>query len=170
MTTSPNIVAKIAGVALVTKLRLILLFEEDYNYHSRLIFGKRMMDLAQECGVVPDEIYSQKGRTAEDAVLHQILTYDIARQTKAPMLVASVDAAQCYDRIAHSIAGLACQASGVPTSSVRSMLKLMREMEFLSGLRSASQKIMLGEKKISSKAVDKATERRHRLGSRLVPL
>ena len=85
---------KIAGVALVTKLRLILLLEADYNYHSQLIFGKRMMDLAQECGVVPDKIYSQKGRTAEDAVLHQILTYDIARQTKAPMLVASVDAAQ----------------------------------------------------------------------------
>ena len=49
---------KIAGVALVTKLRLILLLEADYNYHSCLIFGKRMMDLAQECGVVPDEIYS----------------------------------------------------------------------------------------------------------------
>ena len=43
---------KVAGIALVTKLRLILLLEADYNYHSRLIFGKRMMDLARQCGVV----------------------------------------------------------------------------------------------------------------------
>ena len=70
---------KIAGVALVTKLRLILLLEADYNYHSRLIFGKRMMDLAQKCGIVLSKIYSQKGRTAEDTVLHQILMYDIVR-------------------------------------------------------------------------------------------
>ena len=121
---------KIAGIALVTKLRLILLLEADYNYHSRLIFGKRMMDLARQCGVVPEEIYSEKGRTAEDGVLHQILTYDIARQQRALMLVASVNAAQCYDRIAYSIAGLTLQASGVHASSVRSMLKPMQEMKF----------------------------------------
>ena len=121
---------KIAGVALVTKLRAILLLEADYNYHSKLIFSKRMMELARSHGIVPEEIYSEKGRTAEDAVLHQVLAYDIARQTRAPLLVASVDASQCYDRMAHSIAGLTLQASGVPPSSVRSMLKPIREMEF----------------------------------------
>ena len=78
---------KIVGVSLVTKLRFILLLEVDYNYHSRLIFGQRMMDLARKCGIVPDEIYS-------------------------------------------AIVGLTCQASGVPASSVRSMLKPMGEMEF----------------------------------------
>ena len=70
---------KIAGVALVTKLRAILLLEADYNYHSKLIFSKRMMELARSHGIVPEEIYSEKGRTAEDAVLHQVLAYDIAR-------------------------------------------------------------------------------------------
>ena len=30
---------KVAGVALVTKLRVILLMEADFNYHNRLIFG-----------------------------------------------------------------------------------------------------------------------------------
>ena len=49
---------KNAGVSLVIKLRFILLLEVDYNYHSQLIFGQRMMDLARKCGIVPDEIYS----------------------------------------------------------------------------------------------------------------
>ena len=35
----------------------------------------------------------------------------IAHQTKAPLIVASADATQCYDRIAHSIADLTLRAS-----------------------------------------------------------
>ena len=106
------------------------------------------------------------GRTAEDVVLHQILMYGIARQTRAPMLVASIGAAQCYDKIAHFIAGLTLQASGVPASSIRSMLKPMQEMKFLSGQHLANQKIMWEARTIPSKTVDKATEQRHQHGSR----
>ena len=39
---------KIAGVAVVTQLRAILLMEADFNCHNRLIFGGRMMKLARE--------------------------------------------------------------------------------------------------------------------------
>ncbi len=57
-----------------------------------------MINLARENGMLPEEIYSSKGKTAEDAILQQVLLYDIARITKRPLLVAQVDAAQCYDR------------------------------------------------------------------------
>ena len=56
--------------------------------------------------MVPEEIYSEKGKTPEDAILQQVLVYDIARQLRRPLLVASVDAAQCYDRIAHTVVSL----------------------------------------------------------------
>merc|ERR1711884_401283 len=88
------------------------------------------MDLARRHSIVPEEIFSEKERTAEDAVLAQVLAYDIARQKRAPFIVASVDAAQCYDRIAHSIAVLLLRASKVPESSIRCMLKPLCEMEF----------------------------------------
>ena len=39
---------KIAGVAVVPKLRAIMLMEADFNCHNRLIFGGRMMKLARE--------------------------------------------------------------------------------------------------------------------------
>ena len=60
---------KIAGVAVLTKLRAILLMEADFNCHNRLIFGNRMMKLAQEHGLVPEEIYNEKGKTQEDAIV-----------------------------------------------------------------------------------------------------
>ena len=44
---------KIAGVALVTKLWAILLMEADFNYHNRLIFGSRMMDLSCKHDMIP---------------------------------------------------------------------------------------------------------------------
>ena len=60
---------KIAGVAFVTKLRAILLMEADFNYHNRLIFGDRMMKLTRKNGLMPREVYSEKGKTPEDAIL-----------------------------------------------------------------------------------------------------
>ena len=84
---------KIAGVALVTKLRAILLMEADFNCHNKLIFGSRMMALGREYGLVPDEIFSAKGKTAEDAILLQTLVYDYARQRWLTMITSSVNAA-----------------------------------------------------------------------------
>ena len=49
---------KNVGVALVTKLRAILLMEADNNFHNKLIFGTRMLNLARENGMVPEEIYN----------------------------------------------------------------------------------------------------------------
>ena len=114
---------KIAGVALVTKLRSILLMEADFNCHNRLIFGSRMMERARECGIMPGEIYSEKVKTAEDAILQQVLMYDIAIQLKRPLLVSSVDTAQCYDRVAHAMAALTLRAHKVNQSSVGEMLE-----------------------------------------------
>ena len=159
---------KVAGVALVTKLRAILLKEGDFNFRNRLIFGKRMLALTRKNGLVPEEIYSEKGRTAEDGVLHQVLAYDIARQKRAPLIVASVDAAQCYDRIAHAVAALTLRASRVPESSVRCMLQPIRDMEFYtSGRYLESQKRLQEEQPTRSKAHVKATRPRQLLGSRL---
>ena len=121
---------KTAGVAVVTKLRAILLMEAEFNFYNKFIFGKRMMDLARRHGMMPEEIYSKKGRTAGDVLLHQVLAYDIARQKRTPLIVASVDATQCYDRIAHGIVTLSMRAAKVPENSIHCMLKPIREIEF----------------------------------------
>ena len=60
---------KITEVALVMILRAILLMEADFNYHNRLIFGSRMMDLERQHNMVPEEIFSKKIRMAKDAIL-----------------------------------------------------------------------------------------------------
>ena len=121
---------KIAGVALITKLEAILLMEADFLFHNKLIFGKRMLNLVRKHNLVPDEIYSKKDKTAEDAILHQVLAYDISRQKRTPFIVASVNAAQCYNRVTHAMLALTLRASKVPESSVNCMLQLLSNIEF----------------------------------------
>ena len=102
------VLEKIVGV--VTKLRATLLMAADFNCHNRLIIGDRTMKLAQENRLVPKEIYSEKGKTPEDAILQQVLVYNIAQQLRRPLLVMSVNTAQCYNRIAHTVASLTLRA------------------------------------------------------------
>ena len=39
-----------------------------------------MMKLARDNGLMPEEIYSEKGKVAEDPILQQVLLFDIALQ------------------------------------------------------------------------------------------
>ena len=97
---------KVAGVCLVEKLRAIQLYEADFNCYNQFIFGKRAMATLTNAGYIPEELFSQKGSTAEDAKFDKTLMTDISSQTRLPMTIVSADAANCYDRVNHIIMSL----------------------------------------------------------------
>ena len=121
---------KMFGCTLVSKLRAILLMEADFNFSNKLIYGVRMMDNVRRYGHMPDEIYSEKGKTADDGSLAKVLFYDIVRQSRVAAGLSSIDAANCYDSIAHAIASLVFQAFGVPAEAIESMLKALEDMKY----------------------------------------
>jgi hypothetical protein len=120
---------KMFGCTLVKKLQSILLMEADFNYANKEIYGIRMMDNVRKYGYMAEEIFSEKGRMADDGSLAKTLFYDIIRQTRIPAGLSSVDAAQCYNRVAHAIASLVFQAFGVPEEAVQSMLESIQDMK-----------------------------------------
>ena len=121
---------KTFGVSLVSKLRAILLMEADFNATNKEVYGVRILDNARRYKLIPDEIFSERNRTADDGGLAKTLFYDIARQTRTPEAIASVDASNCYDRIAHAMASLIFQAFGVESTAVSTMLETIQEMKF----------------------------------------
>ena len=123
-------IEKMFGCTLVSKLRSILLMEADFNFANKTVFGMRMMDNVRKFQLMPDEIFSEKNRTAEDGSLAKILCFDISRQTRRPFGIASVDAENCYDRVAHAMASLCFQAFGVRGESAQTMLATIQEMKF----------------------------------------
>ena len=104
---------KVAGCCLVEKLRSIILMEADFNANNKEIFGVNMANIRKH-ELMMEEIFSEIGKTAEDEGLAKILFYDIVRQCRRTAAISSVDAANCYDSIAHAIASLVFQACGVP--------------------------------------------------------
>jgi hypothetical protein len=121
---------KTLGVTLVTKLRAILLMEANFNATNKIVYGMRMMSNAQGHHLVPEEIFSKKNRMADDGTLCKTLFYDITRQARVPAAIALVNASNCYDRIAHTMALLIFQAFGVPLTAVETMLRAIENMKF----------------------------------------
>ena len=96
----------IAGVCLVKKLRTIQLYTADFNCYNQFVFGKAAMDLLNSISYTPEELFSQKGSTSEDAKFNKSLMADLSRQAHHPMTVVSADASYCYDHINHIIMSL----------------------------------------------------------------
>jgi hypothetical protein len=94
---------KIAGVCLVEKLQAIQLYKADFNCYNQFIFGKEAMQKLTDSGYIPEELFSQKGSTAEDAKFDKTLMADLSRQARQPMAIILADAAYCYDRVNHVI-------------------------------------------------------------------
>ena len=58
---------KIAGTCLVYKLRAIQLYKTDFNFYNQFVFRWTAMNLIMNNELVPEELFSQKGSTADDA-------------------------------------------------------------------------------------------------------
>jgi len=80
--------------------------------------------------LMPEEIYSEKNRMADDGMLTKMFFYNVTRQARVPAATASVDASNCYDRIAHAMASLVFQAFSVPESATGLMLSAIENMKF----------------------------------------
>jgi hypothetical protein len=64
---------KTLGVTLVTKLRAILFMEADFNATNKIIYGNRMMEKARKYNLMPEEIFSERNRMADDGTLSKTL-------------------------------------------------------------------------------------------------
>jgi len=121
---------KIAGLALVNKLRAILLFEADSNMFNSFIFADRALALAREHDLIPMEQYAEKQSDGQDGAWLKRLFGDVSRQSRVPIGIVSADAESCYDRIAHVFTSLVFQAVGVPLSALSVMLSSIQTMKF----------------------------------------
>ena len=121
---------KVMGVKLINKLRAILLMEADFNASNKIVYGERMLDNARKYKLMPEEVFSEKNREATDGGIAKKLFFDIARQLRRPAALASVDAANCYDRVAHAISTMVFQAFGTPEKACKSMHSAIQDMQF----------------------------------------
>jgi hypothetical protein len=90
----------------VEKLCSIPLIEAYFNFCNKALFRKRMMEQVQTFGHITDKIFSDKNRTAEEGRMTKVFFYDVIRQTRKTGTICSVNAENCYKRVAHAIVSL----------------------------------------------------------------
>jgi hypothetical protein len=121
---------KIFGCSLITKLQSILLMDTNFDATNKVVYGVRMLANVRKYKLMPEEVYSERNSLANDGTLSKVLFYDIVRQLRRPAGLASVDADNCYDCIAHPMASIVFQSFGVPTPAIESMLTTIQNMKF----------------------------------------
>jgi hypothetical protein len=68
---------KMLGVMLVNNLRAILLMEGDFNATNKMVYGVGMLKNVRDHNLMPEEIFSERNRMADDGTLCKTLFYDI---------------------------------------------------------------------------------------------
>ena len=117
------VLEKIAGIALVNKLRAIIFMEANFNHHNKRIFRKRMLERAREECLISGEQYSKQQRTVKDGSFNKILQANISCQNRYLMRTVSADTANYYNRIHHTIMALVSLCIGVQTSAIAVVLR-----------------------------------------------
>jgi hypothetical protein len=108
---------KKAGVAVVEKLRTIVLFQGDFNYLNKYIGRHMMKDSEAYEQLAWEQHGSCEGKNAIDQALNKVLSFRLIRQAEMDAAMCSNDSKSCYDRIVHAIESILMQQQNVPASA-----------------------------------------------------
>lgn len=109
------IIEKIPGKPIIEKLRIIMLYEADFNFVLKFVWGRRLVrnaELHNSLGTANHG--SRPGRQTTDALVEKVLIYEHARLTRTSLITVDNDAKSCYDRIIKTLAMISCMAVGLP--------------------------------------------------------
>jgi Reverse transcriptase (RNA-dependent DNA polymerase) len=130
-TVSTCMIEKITGNPRINKLRVIHLFEADYNLILKIIWSRKAVWNAHCHNAINDgQSGSRPGRRAIDVVLTKEMKYQYARFTRSNLATIDNDAKSCYDRIVCSIAMMISQFYGIPDFYCNMQAETLRKTKF----------------------------------------
>ena len=125
------LIEKDAGRPNINRLRIVHLFEADYNFVLKLQWGHRLIRRADKLGLLNDGQYgSRPGRTAIEPVMLLQLTTDLCHILKHNLARFDNNASACYDRIIVALGMLAARRCRMPDSAVRTHADVLRLMKY----------------------------------------
>ena len=124
-------IEKDPGKPRIHRLRIIHLFEADYNFFLKLQWGHRLVKQACKLNLLHDSQHgSTPRRTTMDPIMLTQLTTDLCRILKHDLARFDNDASACYDRIIVALAMLAARRCGMPPNVVRLHSEALQFMKY----------------------------------------
>lgn len=122
-------IEKREGLRHISKLRTILLYESDFNFHNKVLASRTLQLAESENSLAPEQFGSRPRKSAIHQATNKRLCFDLALQSHRPTIVCDNDAKSCYDRIVHSIASLALQQQGAPANPIKAMFHTIQHLQ-----------------------------------------
>jgi len=114
----------------VEKLRIILLFEGDFNNNNKWLGRAVMFNAEVHNLMAPEQYGSRKEKSAAIQCLNKRLLYDYVRCNHIPMALCSNNAKSCYDWIVLIVAALCLCRLGADKALVQSMIGTIHGMQY----------------------------------------
>ena len=115
----------------LNRLRIIHLFEADYNLFLKIMWGSRLVRKAVALDLLNDGQHgSVPGRTPMDPIMLNQITTDLCRLLRINYIRFYNDASACFDRIIVALAMLAARRCGMPLNAIRSHAKALELMQY----------------------------------------
>jgi hypothetical protein len=115
----------------ITRLRIIHLFEADFNLFLTLIWGSRLVKRAVSLNLLNNGQHGSIPRSkATDPIMLTQLTTDLCRILKHNLARFDNDASACYDRIIVALGMLAARRCGMPESVVQTHADCLNLMKY----------------------------------------
>ena len=125
------LIEKDEGLPFLTRLRVIHLFEADYNLFLKLIYGRRLVTNAEMAEALNDQQHgSRPRRMTTNALFLSRLAKDLLRQIKANSAHMDNDATGCYDRIVTSLGMIACRRLGMPKHAIACQVAALLTIQY----------------------------------------
>ena len=123
-------ILKEPGNIKIHRLRVIHLYEQDYNLLLAVKWRKLIQHGAKHQLLHNSQFGAVPGRDAVLPTLIEEFQYEISRASKRPMVHLDYDATACYDRIVMSFGGLASRSFGQHRSVVFINAKTLEEARY----------------------------------------
>ena len=124
-------IEKDAGNPRIHRLRIIHLFEADFNFFLKIQWGHRLLRRAVELDLLHDSQHgSTPGKTTMDPIMLNQLTADLCRILKHDLARFDNDASACYDRIIVALGMLAARRCGMPHNAIKLHSEALQFMRY----------------------------------------
>jgi hypothetical protein len=99
----------------IDQLRIICLYEADYNIFLKIMWAHRLVKICKEHELFDDtQAEGRPNRTSRDVAIRKMLTYAYSRVTRTLFACMDLDVKSCYDRIMASFGMLCSRYFGMP--------------------------------------------------------
>jgi ribonuclease HI len=124
-------IEKLPGCPKINKLRVIHLYEADYNIILKIIWARKLVWHVHDNNRINEgQAGSRPGFNAIDVVIQKEMKYLYSRLTKTHLATMDNDAKSCYDRIICNLAMIISQYYGISHNMALLQATTLKKMKF----------------------------------------